>query len=281
MPPSSTPPKPRSRRSPSNSPTCAAALRRQERSAERRNSATCSRKPWKPTSPPAKRKPNKAVPEAKRPREARARRPPAPALASLPRIEHRHEPESCTCGQCGKDLVKIGEDVSEQLDVEPARILRHPPHPPAIRLPRLRHHHCRPDPGRNHRRRPGRTGLCWPGWRSANTPTTCPCTGSNRSPRARASSCRVPPWRNGWDASAWPSPRWRIGWPNAQAIPRPARRRNPGGATRSRGRQDQTGLSVGVSQQRLAAGPPIVVFDYQAAVRAAMPVTSWQAGRAI
>ena len=39
----------------------------------------------------------------------------------LPRIEHRHEPESCTCGQCGNALVKIGEDISEQLDVEPAR----------------------------------------------------------------------------------------------------------------------------------------------------------------
>jgi transposase len=43
----------------------------------------------------------------------------------LPRIEHRHEPESCTCGQCGKDLVKIGEDISEQLDVEPARFFVH------------------------------------------------------------------------------------------------------------------------------------------------------------
>ncbi len=43
----------------------------------------------------------------------------------LPRIEHRHEPESCQCGQCGADLVKIGEDVSEQLDVEPARFFVH------------------------------------------------------------------------------------------------------------------------------------------------------------
>ena len=43
----------------------------------------------------------------------------------LPRIEHRHEPESCTCGQCGKDLVKIGEDISEQRDVEPARFFVH------------------------------------------------------------------------------------------------------------------------------------------------------------
>jgi transposase len=43
----------------------------------------------------------------------------------LPRIEHRHEPERCTCGSCGKALVKIGEDVSEQLDVEPARFFVH------------------------------------------------------------------------------------------------------------------------------------------------------------
>jgi len=44
-----------------------------------------------------------------------------PLPPELPRIEHRHEPESCTCGKCGQDLVKIGEDVTEQLDVEPAR----------------------------------------------------------------------------------------------------------------------------------------------------------------
>lgn len=43
----------------------------------------------------------------------------------LPRIEHHHEPESCSCGQCGAGLVKIGEDVSEQLDVEPARFFVH------------------------------------------------------------------------------------------------------------------------------------------------------------
>ncbi len=43
----------------------------------------------------------------------------------LPRIEHRHEPDSCTCGKCGKDLVKIGEDITEQLDVEPAKFFVH------------------------------------------------------------------------------------------------------------------------------------------------------------
>lgn len=43
----------------------------------------------------------------------------------LPRIEHRHEPTSCTCGNCGAGLIKIGEDISEQLDVEPARFFVH------------------------------------------------------------------------------------------------------------------------------------------------------------
>lgn len=54
---------------------------------------------------------------------ARAGRQPLPD--HLPRIEHRHEPESCQCGQCGHHLVKIGEDVSEQLDVEPAKFFVH------------------------------------------------------------------------------------------------------------------------------------------------------------
>lgn len=56
------------------------------------------------------------------PRE-RAGRQPLPE--HLPRIEHRHEPETCTCGQCGTGLTLIGEDVSEQLDVEPAKFFVH------------------------------------------------------------------------------------------------------------------------------------------------------------
>ena len=48
-----------------------------------------------------------------------------PLPPELPRIEHRHEPESCTCSDCGRGLVKIGEDISEQLDVEPARFFVH------------------------------------------------------------------------------------------------------------------------------------------------------------
>ena len=63
-----------------------------------------------------------STPKEKRPRSRAGRQ----ALPDhLPRIEHHHEPESCTCGQCGQALVKIGEDVSEQLDVEPARFFVH------------------------------------------------------------------------------------------------------------------------------------------------------------
>ncbi len=63
--------------------------------------------------------------DPKAPRKPRARAGRQPLPAHLPRVEHRHEPESCTCGQCGSELVKIGEDVSEQLDVEPAKFTVH------------------------------------------------------------------------------------------------------------------------------------------------------------
>jgi transposase len=42
-----------------------------------------------------------------------------PFSPDLPRIEFRHEPESCTCTQCAQELIKIGEDISEQLHVTP------------------------------------------------------------------------------------------------------------------------------------------------------------------
>ena len=64
-----------------------------------------------------------ATPSAPKPARPRAGRQPLPD--HLPRIEHHHEPESCTCGKCGSALVKIGEDISEQLDVEPARFFVH------------------------------------------------------------------------------------------------------------------------------------------------------------
>ncbi|WP_377701206.1 IS66 family transposase [Pseudoduganella sp. UC29_71] len=96
---------------------------------------------------------------AKRQRQRAGRQPLPP---ELPRIEHRHEPASCQCGRCGADLVKIGEDVSEQLDVEPARFFVH--------------RHIRPQ----YACRPCETvtaapiPACWRGSRPANTSTICP-----------------------------------------------------------------------------------------------------------
>lgn len=48
------------------------------------------------------------VTKPKRPRAGRQPLPP-----HLPRIEHRHEPESCQCSQCGKDLVKTCAELVE------------------------------------------------------------------------------------------------------------------------------------------------------------------------
>ena len=46
-----------------------------------------------------------------KPKRPRAGRQPLPA--HLPRIEHRHEPDCCQCGQCGKDLVKTCAELVE------------------------------------------------------------------------------------------------------------------------------------------------------------------------
>ena len=66
-----------------------------------------------------------AIETTARPPRIRAGRQPLPE--HLERIEVRHEPETCTCGQCQSDLVKIGEDISEQLDIEPAKffVIKH------------------------------------------------------------------------------------------------------------------------------------------------------------
>lgn len=56
---------------------------------------------------------------AVRPPRATPKRRPLPP--ELPRIETRHEPESCDCGTCGAALVPIGEHVSEKLDCEPLK----------------------------------------------------------------------------------------------------------------------------------------------------------------
>jgi transposase len=43
-----------------------------------------------------------------------------PLPEHLPRVDFIHAPTSCDCGQCGKALIKIGADVTEELTVQPA-----------------------------------------------------------------------------------------------------------------------------------------------------------------
>jgi transposase len=50
-----------------------------------------------------------------------------PLPAHLRRVEHRHEPESTDCREpgCGRPMMRIGEDVSERLDIVPAEFFVH------------------------------------------------------------------------------------------------------------------------------------------------------------
>lgn len=64
---------------------------------------------------------------AKTPKAPRAK----PRRKALPehleRVEHRHEPEDTHCpnADCGRPMQRIGEDVSEKLDIVPARFFVH------------------------------------------------------------------------------------------------------------------------------------------------------------
>ena len=57
--------------------------------------------------------------------KAAPRKPRRQALPEhLRRVEHRHEPQCTTCG-CGAPMTRIGEDVSEKLDIVPAEFYVH------------------------------------------------------------------------------------------------------------------------------------------------------------
>ena len=63
-----------------------------------------------------------AIPKAPR---AKPRRQPLPE--HLERVEHRHEPEDTACPtpECGQPMQRVGEDVSEKLDIVPAKFFVH------------------------------------------------------------------------------------------------------------------------------------------------------------
>ena len=68
------------------------------------------------------------LPETPKTPKAPPRRPRRQALPEhLERVEHRHEPEDTTCPNtdCGRPMQRIGEDVSEKLDIIPAKFFVH------------------------------------------------------------------------------------------------------------------------------------------------------------
>lgn len=70
----------------------------------------------------------RGLPEAPKTPKAPPRKPRRQALpAHLARVEHRHEPEDTHCpnADCRQPMQRIGEDVSEKLDIVPAKFFVH------------------------------------------------------------------------------------------------------------------------------------------------------------
>ena len=70
----------------------------------------------------------RGLPETPKTPKAPPRRPRRQALPEhLERVEHRHEPADTTCQntECGRPMQRIGEDVSEKLDIVPAKFFVH------------------------------------------------------------------------------------------------------------------------------------------------------------
>ena len=69
-----------------------------------------------------------ALPKTAAAPKAPRRRPRRQALPEhLRRVEHRHEPEDTTCQtqDCGQPMSRVGEDISERLDIVPAEFFVH------------------------------------------------------------------------------------------------------------------------------------------------------------
>jgi transposase len=69
-----------------------------------------------------------ALPQTQPKPKAAPRRPRRQALPDhLRRVEHHHEPEdtTCTTADCGQPMTRVGQDVSERLDIVPAEFFVH------------------------------------------------------------------------------------------------------------------------------------------------------------
>lgn len=179
-------------------------------------------------------------------------------------IEHRQEPESCTCGDRGRDLVPIGEDLSEQPGVEPARFFVH--------------RHIRPQYACRHGGAgPARLGA---GPVVPRPPAALP---DRKDQRASGGADRpVEAGAVGRSAGRRPATSGRSAGLRAHAGTGAARRRNPGAATRPRQGQNATSFPGGLPQQRPGGGRRgSSSSTTRRAAAASMPVTSSTTGAAI
>jgi hypothetical protein len=120
-------------------------------------------------------------------RAPRVRKPRREFPAHLPRETQTIAPQQSCCPDCGGELKRLGEDVSDMLELEPVRVK-------VIRQvrPKLACASC--DTSCRRRRRRARSNAAWPvpdswrTWSSASTPIICRSIGRRRSSRARVSN---------------------------------------------------------------------------------------------
>jgi hypothetical protein len=110
----------------------------------------------------------------------------APLPPHLPRRDVVHEPADTTCG-CGQPMQRIGEDVAEKLDYQPAISRACSPSSAmcaASGRAGAARRWCRPPCRHTSSTRASPQPACWPRcwWRSSST--TCRCTGRRRSSSA-------------------------------------------------------------------------------------------------
>ena len=194
----------------------------------------------------------------RQPRRAAASRTPAPRRAS-PRAGG-HAPARRP--SCGRPMVRIGEDVSERLDIVPAEFFVAPPHPRQVGMQVLPD----ADPGagrpaadrQGHARTRAWSRTCW----SAASSTTFRTTGKRRSTPARACTRRARRWPPGPAPPAPSSSRSAKRTRRSSWVPRcctPTRRRCPCSTpARARRRRPTSGATLAASSTGLRG----VVYDF-------------------
>ena len=135
--------------------------------------------------------------EPSRPRRSPIRR----ALPEdLERVETRHEPASCECGQCGGALTHIDDHVSEKLSCRPLTFF--------VRRDVYPQYACRSCETITAVPVPSPRRICWrmSSWPSMSI--TCRCIGRKPSTPAAAWPSHAQPRASGSVRAAWPCSRW-------------------------------------------------------------------------